>query len=143
MQICSKNRHFNIPLSKLEIENIFLPNTEKLTLEPLQKYQNFDPVIRQLKSWHTYKTKPVKADITILGNKTLPRYFKKVNKTSINENKNNLENQISELKVPCLPLSMMLLAFCISHSLTIKDMEDQKTHTQISYNIFTFQMHQL
>ena len=26
----------NIPLSKLEIENIFLPNTEKLTLELLK-----------------------------------------------------------------------------------------------------------
>ena len=65
----------NIPLSKLEIENIFLPNTEKLTLELLQKDQNLDPVIRQLKSWYTYKTKPMKADITILGNKTLLRYF--------------------------------------------------------------------
>ena len=27
----------NIPLSKLEIKNIFLPNTDKLTLELLQK----------------------------------------------------------------------------------------------------------
>ena len=53
----------NIPLSKLQIENIFLPNTKKLTREPLQKYQNLDPVIRQLKSWHFYKTKPMKADM--------------------------------------------------------------------------------
>ena len=37
-----------IPLSKLEVENIFLPATEKITLELLQKYQNLDPVIRQL-----------------------------------------------------------------------------------------------
>ena len=44
-----------IPLSKIEIENIFPPATEKITLELLQKYQNLDPVIRQLKSWHKYK----------------------------------------------------------------------------------------
>ena len=41
-----------IPLSKLEIENIYLPTTEKITLQFLRKYQNLDPVIRQLKSWH-------------------------------------------------------------------------------------------
>ena len=29
-----------IPLSKLEIENIFLPITEKITLELIQKHQN-------------------------------------------------------------------------------------------------------
>ena len=39
-----------ILLSKLEIENIFLPITEKVTIELLQKHQNLDPVIRQLKS---------------------------------------------------------------------------------------------
>ena len=60
----------NIPLSKTEIENFFLSATQKKTLELLQKNQNFDPVIRQTKSWHKLKTKPVKADITILGNKT-------------------------------------------------------------------------
>ena len=58
-----------IPLSKLEIDNIFLPPTDKITLELLKQYQNLDPVIRQLKSWHKYKTKPVKADTTILGKK--------------------------------------------------------------------------
>ena len=41
-----------IPLSKLEIEKIFLPTTEKITLEIFKKYQNLDPVIRQLNSWH-------------------------------------------------------------------------------------------
>ena len=75
-----------IPLSKTELENIFLPPTETTTLEILQKYQNFDPVIRQLKSWHKYKTKPTKADTTVLGNKTLLRYFRKFNNTTINEN---------------------------------------------------------
>ena len=112
---------YNIPLSKLEIEKIFLTNTEKLTIELLQKYQNFDPVIRQLKFWHTYKTKPMKADITILGNKALLRCLRKFNNTSINENTNISEYQTSELKVPCLPLSMILLAFHISHSLNTKN----------------------
>ena len=51
-QIFNLHDHFdNKLLSKLEIENIFLPNTEKITLELRQKYQNLDPVIRQLKSW--------------------------------------------------------------------------------------------
>ena len=64
-----------IPLSKLEIENIFLPPTDIITINSLKQYQNLDSVIRQLKSWHKYKTKPVKADTTILGNETLLRYF--------------------------------------------------------------------
>ena len=59
-----------IPLSKLDVENNFLPPIEKITLQLLQKYQNLDPVIRQLKSWHKYKTKPTKADTTILGKNT-------------------------------------------------------------------------
>ena len=83
-----------IPLSKIEIEKLFLPTTETFTLELLQKYQNLDPVIRQLRSWHNYKTKPTKADITILENETLLRYFRKFNNTSINENTNILEYQI-------------------------------------------------
>ena len=58
-----------IPLSKIEIENIFLSNTEKLKLELLKKHQSLDPVIRKLKSCQKYKIKPIKADITILGNK--------------------------------------------------------------------------
>ena len=61
-----------IPLSKTEIENIFLSSTETITLELLRKYQKLDPVIGQLKSWQKYKTKPTKAD-TIIGNKTLLR----------------------------------------------------------------------
>ena len=60
-----------ILLSKIEIEITFLPITEKIALELLQKHQNLDPVIRKLKSWHNYKTKPLKADTTILGKKTL------------------------------------------------------------------------
>ena len=72
-----------IPLSKLEIDNIFLPPTDKITLELLKQYQNLDPVIRQLKSWHKYKTKPVKADTSILGNKTLLQYFRNFNNTQL------------------------------------------------------------
>ena len=95
-----------VPLSKLEIENIFLPPTDEITLELLKQYQNFDPVIRQLKSWHKYKTKPVKAHTTVLGNKTLLRYFRKFNNTAINEITDLLEYQLNDCKVPCLPLSM-------------------------------------
>ena len=36
-----------IHLSKLEIDNIFLPPTDKITLELLKQYQNLDPVIRK------------------------------------------------------------------------------------------------
>ena len=70
-----------VPLSKKEVENNFLPTTEKNTLELLQKYQNLDPVIRQLKLWHKYKTKATKADTTTLGNKALLRYFRKFKKS--------------------------------------------------------------
>ena len=55
-----------------------------MTLELLQNYQNLDPVIRQLKSWHKYKIKPVKANIATVGNKTLLRYFRKFNNTTKN-----------------------------------------------------------
>ena len=109
-----------IPLSKLEDENIFLPPTETITQKLLQKYQNLDPVIRQLKSWHKYKTKPSKTDKTILGNKTILRYFRKFNNTTINENTDLLEYQSSDSKVPCLPLSMMWIAFNISHTKNTK-----------------------
>ena len=105
-----------IPLSKIEVENFFLPPTERITLQLLQKYQNFDPVIRKLKSWHKYKTKPTKADTTILGNKTLLRYFTKYNKTTIIEITDLVEYQTPDFKVPCLPLSMMMIAFDISHT---------------------------
>ena len=109
-----------IPLSKIEVENIFLPVTERITLELLQKHQNLDPVIRQFKSWHKFKTKPIKADTTILGNKTLLRFLRKLNNTSINENTDILEYQTSDIEVPCLPLTMMLIAFHTSHSLHTK-----------------------
>ena len=100
-----------ISLSKLEIDNIFLPPTDKITLELLKQCQNLDPVIKQLKSWHKYKTKPVKADTTILGNKTLVRYSRKFNNTAIDENTDFLEYQLNDSKVPCLPLSMILIAY--------------------------------
>ena len=82
----------------------------------MKQYQNLDPVIRQLKSWHKYKTKPVKADTTILGNKTHLRYFRKFNNTTINENTDLLEYQLNDSTVPCLPSSMILIAFNISHT---------------------------
>ena len=94
----------NIPLSKNETQNIlFLIMTlENKTLELLQNYRNLDPVIRQLKSWLKYKTKPIKADLTILGNKKLLRYFRKFNKTTINKNTDLFEYYTPDIKVPCL-----------------------------------------
>ena len=121
-----------IPLSKTEIDNIFLPPTEKITLELLKRYQKLDPVIRQLKSWHRYKTKPTKADTTILGNKTLLRYFQRFNNTTINENTDLLEYQLDDSKVPCLPLSMILIAFNITHT------QNSKGHSGSEKNIFKF-----
>ena len=126
-----------IPLSKLEIENIFLPPTETITISTLKQYQNLDPVIRQLKSWHKYKTKPVKADTTILGNKTLLRYFRKFNNTTINENTDLLEYKLNESTVPCLPLSMILIAFNISHTQNIKGHSgSEKTYSNFIQNFY-------
>ena len=126
-----------IPLSKSEIENIFLPATEKITIPILKRYQNLDPVIRQLKSWHKYKTKPVKADTTILGNKTLLRYFRKFNNTTINENTDLLEYKLNESTVPCLPLSMILIAFNISHTQNIKGHSgSEKTYSNFIQNFY-------
>ena len=45
--------------------------------------------------------------MTTLGNKTLLKYFQKINNTAINENTDLSENHTSETKVPCLPISMI------------------------------------
>ena len=127
-----------IPLSKLEIDNIFLPPTDKITLELLKQYQNLDPGIRQLKSWHKYKTKPVKADTTILGNKTFLRYFRKFNNTTINENTDLLEYQLNDSKVPCLPLSMILIAFNITHTQNTKGHSGSEKNILELYTEFLF-----
>ena len=126
-----------ISLSKLEIENTFIPITEKITLKLLQKHRSLYPVVRQLKYWPKYKTKPIKADITILGNKTLLRYFRKFKNTSMNENTDILEYQTSDLKVPCLPLSMTLIVFHTSHSLHTKgNSESEKTYSGFEQNFY-------
>ena len=41
-----------IPLSKLEVKKIFLPPTEKITLQLLRIYQNLDPAITLTNSNH-------------------------------------------------------------------------------------------
>ena len=74
--------------------------------------------------------KSTKADTTILGNKRLLRYFRKLNNTTINENTYILEYQTPEFEVPCLPLSMMLIAFNTSHTLNTKG------HSGSEKNIF-------
>ena len=112
------------------------PPTDKITLELLKQYQNLDPVIR-LKSWHKYKTKPVKADTTILGNKTLHQYFRKFNNITINENTDLLEYQLNDSKVPCLPLSMILIDFNISHTQTTKGHSgSEKTYSNFTQNFY-------
>ena len=123
-----------IPLSKIQVKNFFPPTREKITLKLLQKYQNLDPVIRQLKSWHKYKTKPTKADTTILGNKTLLRYFRKFNNTTINEKTDILEYKTPDLKVP---LSMMLIVFNTSHNLHTKGHSGaKKTYSNFIQNFY-------
>ena len=131
----------NKQLSKTELENNFLPATEKITLELLQKYQNLNSVIGHFKLWHIYKTKPTEADAAILGNKMFLRYFRNFYITTITENTDILEYQTSELEVLCLPLSMVLLALHISDSLNTKDMQDQSKHISILFRLFNFQMH--
>ena len=126
------------PWSKIEVENIILPTTEKIRLKLLQKCQNLDPVIRQLKSWHKYKTKPTKADTTILGNKTLLRYFRKFNNTTINDNTDIVEYQTPDFKVPCLPLTMIIIAFNTSHTLHTKGHSGaEKTYSNSIQNFFS------
>ena len=103
----------------------------------MKQYQNLDPVIRQLKSWHKYKTKPVKADTTILGNKTLLRYFRKINNTTNNENTELLEYQLNDSTVPCFPLSMILIAFNISHTQNTKgNSGSEKTYSNFTQNFY-------
>ena len=102
------------------MESVFLPPTETITIQLLQKHQNVDPVNRPLKSWNKYQTKSAKADTAILGNKTFLRYFKKIKITTINESTDLLEYQTPDFKVPCLSLIMMLKAFNISHTQYLK-----------------------
>ena len=90
-----------------------------------------------MKSWHKYKTKPIKADITILANKTLLRYFRKFNNTSINENTDVLEYQTPDLKT-CLHLTIMLIAFHTSHSLHTKGRSGSEKSYSNFLQIFYF-----
>ena len=81
--------------------------------------------------------KPVKADTAILGNKTLLRYFRKINNTTINENTYILEYSTSDSKVPCLPLSMMFKAFNISHTQNTKGHSgSEKTYSNLIQNFY-------
>ena len=83
------------------------------------------------------KTKPTKADTTILGNKTLLRYFRKVKSTTINENTDFLEYQTPDFEVPCLPSSMMLIAFNTSHTLHTKGHSgSEKTYSNFIQNFY-------
>ena len=140
----TRNKNFNLQdrsdnkhLSKTNYQNIFLQITEKSTLELVRNYQNLDPVIRQLKSWHKYKTKSINAEINVFGNNTLLRYLRKFNNTTIIENNNLLEYHTPKTKIRCLPLSMILLAFHFSRSLKTKRRAGlEKTYSNISQNFY-------
>ena len=57
--------------------------------------------------------------------------------TTINENKNLLEYQTPETKVPCLPLRIILLAFHISHSINTKRHKgSKKVFSNINQNFY-------
>ena len=86
---------------------------------------------------YKYKTKPAKADTTNLENKLLLQYFRKFNNTTINENTDLLEYQLDDSKVPCLPLSMTLIAFNISHTQNTKGHSgSEKTYSNFTQNFY-------
>ena len=79
----------------------------------------------------------MKADITILGNKTLLRYFRKLNNKTINENTDLLEYKLNDSKVPFLPLSMILIAFNISITQNTKGHSgSEKTYSNFTQNFY-------
>ena len=82
--------------------------------------------------------KPVKADTTILGNKLLLRYFRKFNNTTINEDTDLSKYQLNDSKIPCLPLSMKLLAFNISHTQNTKGHSGSEKNKLELYTKFLF-----
>ena len=72
-----------------------------------------------------------------MGNKTLLRYFRKFKNTTINENTDILENQKPDFKVPCLPSSMMLIAFITSLTLHTKGHSgSEKTYSNFIQNCY-------
>ena len=79
------------------------------------------------------KTKPAKADTTILGNKTLLQFFRNFDNTTINENTDLLEYHLDDSKVPCLPLIVILIAFNISHRQNTKS---EKTYSNFTQNFY-------
>ena len=86
---------------------------------------------------HKYKTKPTKADTTVLGNKILLRYSRNINKTTINEKTEILEYRTPDFKVPCLPLSMTLIAFNTSNTLYTKGLSgSEKTYFNFIQNFY-------
>ena len=63
------------------------------------------------------------------------RYFRKFNNTTINENTDLLEYQLNDSTVPCLPLSMILIAFNISHTQNTKRHSgSEKTYSNFTRN---------
>ena len=60
-----------------------------------------------MKSWHKQKIKREKANITSLGNKGLPRFFRKISNATTDEKTDILEYHYTDTKVQCLPLNLI------------------------------------
>ena len=126
-------------LSKIEIRNIFLPKTETMTLKLLQKYQNFDPAITQLNSGHKYKTKLSKADIIILENKILLRYFQTL---TIQQSTKTVLFRKSYSRNKSTLLTIRRDFNRTFHILLIqKGKQVQKKRIPVSFKISSFQIH--
>ena len=65
--------------------------------------------------------------------------MQKFNSTIINENTDLLEYQLNDSKVPCLPLSMILRAFNISHTQNTKGHSRSEKNILELYTKFLFQ----
>ena len=74
--------------------------------------------MRRVQFFFGIQNKP--ANIPILGNITLFRFLKKIEQATINENTDIIENHYTDTKVPCLTLSIFLIAFHYSHFLSTK-----------------------
>ena len=63
--------------------------------------------------------------------------FENLNNTTINENTDLLEYKLNESIVPCLPLSMILIAFNISHTQNIIGHSgSEKTYSNFIQNFY-------
>ena len=98
----------NIPLSCREIQDSFSAMHSETINRRNQKTQNLNTVIRQRNLGIKTKLVPKKPISPFQGNKTLLRYFRKLNKISKNNNTETLENHYTDTKKPSLPLLILI-----------------------------------